>query len=761
MKRRKLWLSWLLSLCMLGACAMTVACNNGGNSNEDSIGGSVSGSLSGDTTPSDTESGSAEGDVIPDVSIETTADSTGGSSGGDVDDPTPDPTPDVKPKEKTYSVTVLAENGRPMNETTVCFTDNSGAVEKFSTDADGEVLAVLEEKEYDVTLEGLSLGYVANQDGYRFASGESSLEIVLGIQLVDKADRVGHVYKVGDVMHDFSIPTFDGETLTLSNLLEEKDMVFLNFWYLTCNPCLTEMPWMNNAYNDNRYAGKFEMIAIHADFFGVDEVKEELSARDWNFKFSHNDLTDIANYFEIYGFPTTVIIDSYGIVSFLQVGRLENQAECNQLIESHLKGHFHDVQIWSTVDVPTLEEEGLLKGQCADCGETLSVVLPALNDFDYFVQEPSCRDYEPMRKYGVVVDKTGKISHGDGYGEYVWVASEEAPFYHRVEIQGEIRIMDKEAYPMNGRDSYEGIIKEFVDRQATCAQDSQGYFVCDVCQKYILVRTYREHESYTLTRINETEFTLAWECLNDCGEVGSEIVTLRTEENPEGRVIYTRKGHGYCSDPICDYYAVYDEDGFVLADLKENVEKVPHLVSIDGISYIMDKEMYPMNGGYASVITELEGRESTCTQYGDGFFKCDCCDEFFLVRTYREHEVDMSDGWIETEPTCTEDGVLEGRCTLCLERMTMVLPAFGHVIRSAVTTYPTEESFGVMTITCDDCDCVISVNMPELDDGVYVVYEIATDDGTIYAYEWRYAVEIDGHEYEIYAPFEIFVTNIE
>ena len=93
---------------------------------------------------------------------------------------------------------------------------------------------------------------------------------------------------------------------------------------------------MNNAYNDNRYAGKFEMIAIHADFYGVDEVKEELSARDWNFKFSHDDLTDIANYFGVSAFPTTVIIDSYGMVSFLEVGRFVNQEECYQVIERYL-----------------------------------------------------------------------------------------------------------------------------------------------------------------------------------------------------------------------------------------------------------------------------------------------------------------------------------------------------------------------------------------------------------------------------------------
>ena len=107
---------------------------------------------------------------------------------------------------------------------------------------------------------------------------------------------------------------------------------------------------------------------------------------------------------------------------------------------------------------------------------------------------------------------------------------------------------------------------------------------------------------------------------------------------------------------------------------------MPHSIIIDGKSCFMDQEAYPMNGrdSYASVITELKGRESTCTQYGDGFFKCAWCNKYIKVITYREHELDISDGWIETEPTCTESGVAYFNCNLCREEVPTAMDALGH-----------------------------------------------------------------------------------
>ena len=241
--------------------------------------------------------------------------------------------------EMMCTVTVTSEGGMRMAGVTVCATDAEGnVVKEAKVGANGKANFYLDDGEYGVKLKGLPLGYYQTSFGQKISNNSPDASVTLGIELVDEDDRpAGFKYNIGDVMHDFTVPTLDGGSLTLSEILEEKDMVFLNFWYTTCSPCLTEMPWMNNAYNDERYAGQFEMIAIHNSAMAtVEETTAFVESTNWTFNFSHSDLTNLEKYFIVGGYPTTVIIDRYGVVTLCETGRLDNQTECNDLIAKHL-----------------------------------------------------------------------------------------------------------------------------------------------------------------------------------------------------------------------------------------------------------------------------------------------------------------------------------------------------------------------------------------------------------------------------------------
>ncbi len=41
---------------------------------------------------------------------------------------------------------------------------------------------------------------------------------------------------MGDKIQDFTVTTFDGKTVTLSEVLKEKDMVLINIWATWCGP---------------------------------------------------------------------------------------------------------------------------------------------------------------------------------------------------------------------------------------------------------------------------------------------------------------------------------------------------------------------------------------------------------------------------------------------------------------------------------------------------------------------------------------------
>ena len=56
----------------------------------------------------------------------------------------------------------------------------------------------------------------------------------------------------GETMPDFTATLTDGTTVTLSELLKEKDLVVLNLFASFCKPCEKEFPEMEKIYQANR-----------------------------------------------------------------------------------------------------------------------------------------------------------------------------------------------------------------------------------------------------------------------------------------------------------------------------------------------------------------------------------------------------------------------------------------------------------------------------------------------------------------------------
>ena len=154
---------------------------------------------------------------------------------------------------------------------------------------------------------------------YRF-NGQTA-EIVLTSALVT-GENMGDVkLGLGDVMYDFTVTTPDGTKITLSELLKEKDMVLLNFWYTTCSWCVTEFPYMEEAY---------QMYKDDVAIVGLNPTGETDSAIA-SFPSAYNlDLTfplaacpsAWANTFDISGYPTSVVIDRYGVICLIEAGAI-------------------------------------------------------------------------------------------------------------------------------------------------------------------------------------------------------------------------------------------------------------------------------------------------------------------------------------------------------------------------------------------------------------------------------------------------------
>lgn len=109
----------------------------------------------------------------------------------------------------------------------------------------------------------------------------------------------------------FSAGTLDGETFTQDDIAA-KDVTVLNFWALTCPPCIAEMP--DIADFEKALPDNVAMLTVCLDGYGnedsVKEVLENAGFEGVTLITGDGDLLDLAN--NLMYTPTTVLADSQG-----------------------------------------------------------------------------------------------------------------------------------------------------------------------------------------------------------------------------------------------------------------------------------------------------------------------------------------------------------------------------------------------------------------------------------------------------------------
>ncbi len=240
---------------------------------------------------------------------------------------------DNKDAEKVaYTVKVETVGGMPLEDIMVkvykdfemqnlqwgAETDNDGVI-TFDAEPSKTYYAVLEEAPEGYKVEE---NYEINSENRTI-----SLETVIG----DVNDMSGVTYKLGSVVHDFTVTATDGKDYKVSDLLKTKKAVVLNFWYLNCQPCKMEFPYLQQAYID--YQDEIALIAINPYDGTNDTVSAYAVENKLTFPMVLDENTDWANIVQLTAYPTTVVIDRYGTICMIHRGMVTSKEDFTKVFE--------------------------------------------------------------------------------------------------------------------------------------------------------------------------------------------------------------------------------------------------------------------------------------------------------------------------------------------------------------------------------------------------------------------------------------------
>ena len=273
----------------------------------------------------------------------------------------------------TYSVTVKTAGGMIMEGVDVyVYADNTLADLKQygETNAEGVATFSMEKSsDYAIVVSGAPKGYAVEES---YAFNGNTANITLTSSLIQGESLSGAVLGLGDIMYDFDIMTPSGEKVVLSELLAEKEMVMLNFWFSTCGPCANEFPYMEEAYQ--MYQDKVGIIAM--DPLEVDDVVAGYQASmGLTFPMAACPAAWSAT-FSISGYPTSVVIDRYGMICLIEVGGITSLRPFTSIFETFTADNYEQKLYGSVSELitnvkPTYE---------MDTSENVAAVL---NSTDY------------------------------------------------------------------------------------------------------------------------------------------------------------------------------------------------------------------------------------------------------------------------------------------------------------------------------------------------------------------------------------------
>ena len=273
----------------------------------------------------------------------------GGNTGDPNDGTTPSGGADV-----TYAVQVNTNAGAVLSGIDVyVYADSTLAdmVAVTKTDENGLATFTAPAGTYAVVLKGVPAGYPLESS---YPVSEAETAIVLTATLIADADLSKDTFGRNDVMFDFTVTDTEGNAYTLSQLLQQKKAVVLNFWFANCNPCKAEFPYLQEAYEN--FSEDIALIAVNP----VDDAAAVAGFRTEQGLTIPMASVDAAwaDAMKLSAYPTTVVIDRFGNINMVHVGSVPNTELFENMFSYYASENYAQQSGLALEDFAAASEEG-------------------------------------------------------------------------------------------------------------------------------------------------------------------------------------------------------------------------------------------------------------------------------------------------------------------------------------------------------------------------------------------------------------------
>lgn len=303
----------------------------------------------------------------------------------------PDVTFNLKDGEtELYTISVKSAGGLKMANIGLEVYLNGELYTTGVTNGEGVSTFELKPAAYTISAADVPKGYSTALVDFAASQREAELTITSSVIMSEIPKNLKYV--MGDIVHNFTFTTpytVNGEyqTYSIAELLKTKKAVVLNNWGTQCSACLSEMPAMQEAYE--QYKDKIEIIAI-SNYMGGDLPETIIDYQQDN-GYTFPMVTDeyrFTSIFKLRGWPTTIIIDRYGAIARIEVGSVVNSEVWGRMLDAYIADDYQQTF------TPGADESESINNEIAKPDITLSAdhydkVAQAINNATTFPQNAS------------------------------------------------------------------------------------------------------------------------------------------------------------------------------------------------------------------------------------------------------------------------------------------------------------------------------------------------------------------------------------